>query len=158
MPKNSNKRPDRGVTLIELMVVVVVVGILAAIAYPSYQQYTARTRRSDAQIALTRIAGLQEQFLSACGTYSGSLTDDRNCDDGGLNYEYGTSSPESHYTLTLASGNIAGTCAALSCSFIATATPLGSLADNGKLRIDATGRKQWDKNNDNSWCCKWTDR
>lgn len=56
----------RGVTLIELMIVVVIVGILAAIAYPSYRGYVLRSHRSDAKIALERMA----QTLERCYTNS----------------------------------------------------------------------------------------
>lgn len=57
---------QQGVTLIELMIVVVIVAILAAIAYPSYRDYVLRSHRSDAKIALERIA----QTLERCYTNS----------------------------------------------------------------------------------------
>jgi prepilin-type N-terminal cleavage/methylation domain-containing protein len=40
---------QRGVTLLELMIVAAVVAILAAIAYPSYQDQVRRSRRAKAQ-------------------------------------------------------------------------------------------------------------
>ena len=63
---------QQGVTLIELLVVVMIVGILAAIAYPSYRTHVMRSHRSDAKIALERLA----QSLERCYTNSTPKTYD----------------------------------------------------------------------------------
>lgn len=60
------KRNQRGVTLIELMIVMVVIGILAAIAIPSYRRYMVRANRTDAKTALMQTA----QALERCYTNS----------------------------------------------------------------------------------------
>ena len=63
---------QKGVTLMELLVVMMVVGILAAIAYPSYRDQVMRSHRSDAKIALERLA----QSLERCYTTSTPKTYD----------------------------------------------------------------------------------
>ena len=63
----------RGFTLIELMIAVVIVGILASLAYPAYTNHMIQTRRAEAQANLVQLAGLEEKFLSNCGTYTTTL-------------------------------------------------------------------------------------
>ena len=66
-------RPQKGFSLIELMIVVAVIGILAAIAYPAYQDYVTRAKRSDAMntIAAFRIA--QEKYRANNTTYTTNI-------------------------------------------------------------------------------------
>lgn len=92
-----------GFTLIELMITVVIIGIIAAIAYPSYTRYMTQTRRSDAQIALMKIAAAQEKFYSDCGYYAASLATPRDCltsTTGKLGF--GTTSENGDYALSVA--------------------------------------------------------
>ena len=65
---------QRGITLIELMVVVAIIGILAAIAYPSYTQYVQRSNRAEAMNELVRIANMQEQFFADNRSYASDLS------------------------------------------------------------------------------------
>lgn len=51
MPITPMPRPDKGFSLIELMIVVAIIGILAAIALPSYQDYVVRSRVSELILA-----------------------------------------------------------------------------------------------------------
>lgn len=68
-----NNRRERGVTLIELVVVMVVVAILAAIAIPSYRQYVVRANRTDAKTALTQTAQNLERCFTRTNTYVGCV-------------------------------------------------------------------------------------
>lgn len=65
--------PQRGFTLIELMIVVAVVAILAAIAFPSYRDYVLRSNRAVAKSMLTQVADRQEQFYVSNKRYSDDL-------------------------------------------------------------------------------------
>ena len=56
-------RPQRGVTLVELMIVVIVIAIIASIAVPSYRSYMLRAQRTDAKAALLRARSVQEKFF-----------------------------------------------------------------------------------------------
>jgi len=55
---------QKGVTLMELMIVVAIIGIIAAVAYPSYQEFVMKSRRADAQAALVSFAGAMERHFT----------------------------------------------------------------------------------------------
>ncbi len=59
----------RGFTLVELLIVVAIVGIITSIGYPAYQEFLMKGRRSDAKIALTQGAALQEKDFYEHGAY-----------------------------------------------------------------------------------------
>jgi type IV pilus assembly protein PilE len=63
-------RSQRGLTLVELMVVVAVLAILSGIAYPLYTTQAQKARRADAKIALEKLAMDQERFYTINGRYS----------------------------------------------------------------------------------------
>lgn len=56
-------RHQRGVNLIELMIVVAIVAILAAVAYPSYRNHVLKGNRAAAQGYMMSLAGHEEQIM-----------------------------------------------------------------------------------------------
>ena len=54
---------QKGVTLLELMVVVVIIGIIASIAYPSYTQFIVKSKRTAGSAVLLQVADRQQQFF-----------------------------------------------------------------------------------------------
>lgn len=106
----------KGFTLIELLVAVAIVGILAAVAVPAYQESIKKSRRSDAKIALTNLAALQERWYSINNGYTTTVAN-----------VGGSTSPEGFYTITLANTP----CNNTTC-FAATATAVGAQADDSK--------------------------
>ena len=61
--KSMEASRQKGVTLMELMIVVVIVGIIAAIAYPSYTQFIAKSKRAAGTSVLLQVADRQQQFF-----------------------------------------------------------------------------------------------
>lgn len=125
-----NRKAEYGFTLIELMIVVAIVGILAAIAYPSYTDSVRKTKRSDAQVALSRAATLQEREYTQNNVYSTTMADIG-----------GSTSEEGYYTI---SASIPTSCAP-SC-YLLSATPVAggpqaSDVDCWTITLDHTGRK-----------------
>jgi len=68
--EDGKKMNERGITLIELMVVVVIVAILATIAIPVYTGYMRKARRADAKTALEQVRAAQEMWRAEKGSYS----------------------------------------------------------------------------------------
>src|SRR5262245_44202193 len=66
---------QRGVTLIELMMVITGLGILAAIAVPGYRQYLLRANRTDAKSALMTLQAAEEKFYLQNNAYTDKVLD-----------------------------------------------------------------------------------
>ena len=117
---------QRGVTLIELVVVMMIIGILAAVAIPSYRAYVIRSQRSDAKDALLALATAQEKFYLQCNTYATAIAAANNCGAGQLQ---GTAaSKNGWYNLAIVAGN------ATSYTVRATAAAGGNQFQDGACR------------------------
>ncbi|SEU31699.1 prepilin-type N-terminal cleavage/methylation domain-containing protein [Stigmatella erecta] len=69
----TQRRPQSGFTLIELMIVVAIIGILAAIAIPSFQRFQARARQSEVNVNLKSLfTGLRTQQRMPSSAIRGS--------------------------------------------------------------------------------------
>lgn len=101
--RNSGvRRMERGVTLIELMIVIVVLAILSSISVSSYRRYMLRSNRTDATATLLRVQVAQEKFFLQNNRYAGS-TELMTAPPGGLGIGLGTGDVTTNgfYTVTL---------------------------------------------------------
>lgn len=129
-------KKNRGITLIELMVVVAIIGIIAAIAYPSYQEQVRKSRRADCSGALMGMANTMERYFTVNSTYLGAGTVAGNT---GAPTIYPASCPidggTQTYSLTIQ--------AATASTFTLQATPTGAQAGDkcGSFTLTNTGLK-----------------
>lgn len=90
-------RRQRGVTLMELMVVVTIISVLAAIAYPGYRAQVRRSNRTEARVALEQTAGALEK----CYTRYMAYNDLANCPAANqFDDEGGYDTPQGLYRIT----------------------------------------------------------
>lgn len=122
-------RWQRGITLIELMIVVVIVGILASVAYPSYQNYILRSKRAEGKALLLDAAARQERHFADNNTYTDDVAE--------LNYSNPAYSAEQNYALTIEEGPSSD----IATSYTLRVTPqfANGDAECGDLLLDSRG-------------------
>jgi type IV pilus assembly protein PilE len=150
MHKKSLKQLQRGVTLMELMIVVAIISIIAAIAYPNYTQFVTRSKRSVGATALMQIADRQQQFFMDNKRYAASLTSLGYANDSIMVDDEGqvvtTASDDRIYNIQVSASNIV--------SYELTATPQLNHAKKdecGNLTLTQTGEKGQSGTGDNCW-------
>ena len=65
---------NRGVTLVELLMVIVIIAILSSIAVPTYRSYVLRAQRTEATATLLRVQAAEEKFFAQNNIYAADLT------------------------------------------------------------------------------------
>jgi type IV pilus assembly protein PilE len=132
----SLRKRQRGITLMELMIVVSIIAIIAAVGYPSYVENVRKTRRADCAGALALLANAMERHYSITGSYLGAASAGGNT---GAPAVFGTACPidggDATYNLAIS--------AATASTYMLQATPTGAQADDscGSLTLTNTGVK-----------------
>lgn len=138
---------NQGFSLLELMIVVAIIGILASVVYPSYQDSLRKSRRAETQGALVALGNAMERVYTQNNTYQpggnaptlGSGATDIFPSQAPLD---GTTK---YYNLSIS--------AITATSYTVRAQPISGTSQDtdGRLELDHTGAKRWDKDNDGSF-------
>jgi len=130
---NMIRSKQKGVTLLELMIVVVIVAILATLAYPSYQNSVRKSRRADGMAALTNVQLAQEKLRGSCRFYAQNVGGADNvcgADAAGSTIRAPATSPDGRYTVALSNASATG--------YTATATGQGDQANDNAGGVTCT--------------------
>ncbi len=114
---------QRGVSLIQILVVVTIVGITASIAIPSYGNYQRRTHRQTGAACLMNVQSLMESYYQRKNAYPSALSS--------LGLPTTSNCPNSRYTVTL-SADVVGSCERPMCYELRATAP-GTQVKDGTL-------------------------
>jgi type IV pilus assembly protein PilE len=139
--RRDRSRRERGVTLIELVVVAAVIAILSMIAIPSYRSHVLRAHRIEARAALLALATAQEKFHLACHRYAAELDPDQEPDCDAARLDFPTLTDRGLYSVRITAAD-AGSWAAESRP---TGEPQASDLACQSFVLEGTGRRRaWD--------------
>jgi type IV pilus assembly protein PilE len=91
--------PQRGFSLIEMLIVLAILSILGAAAYPSYTGYIVRTKRTEGQLALIEAMQQQERYRLQHNSYAEFPSDDGDAAAQGFRWWSGATAGRSAYEL-----------------------------------------------------------
>lgn len=137
-------RCGSGFSLIELMAALAILAVIAMLAVPLYTSYSQRAYRSEAQGDLLACALGMERWAGIAYTYAGAADTDG---DGSGDADSGPVAAAICRVRSVDQGRYAITVDASDESFRLTARPepLGPMAADGFLELDAGGNRAWDR-------------
>ena len=149
--RSKLKGRQRGVTMLELLIVVAIIAIISSFAYPSYMRYVVSTKRTAATSALLQIADRQQQFFMDNKAYTADLTDLGFAANPYVIADDGTAAAagDSDATYSISLSNVAAT------TYTITAAPLqGQLKRDtycGSMILNQAGNRSSSGGGDDCW-------
>lgn len=128
---------QRGVTLVELMIVITIVGILAVIAVPAYDSFQRKQVLAEGKHCLNTMQSRMEKFFTRNHGYASTLTalGYTDLDAGAYICQIGDdASPDNGYRVTLVEMSDTAGCTPSLC-YALQATGYGAQAKDGDLRL-----------------------
>jgi prepilin-type N-terminal cleavage/methylation domain-containing protein len=149
------KNQQRGVSLLELMIVVAIIGIIAVIAMPAYTGYTQKGQRAACFSALANLSSQMERYYTQYGNYGGAafgsngLSGNIVGDQGQNTTAKGTTYCKLYFHDTSGAPKLPTNTDKQ--YYAAEAVVEGPLAGTGNIYINAIGGKAWDQDDKNGY-------